>query len=65
MKTELGIIIASIISIGLNILAMGPSIMNIIDGYNLKMSYALLCTNISLIIIAVILSYVAVLKNNK
>lgn len=66
MKTELFVIIASVVAIGLNVISMGPSIMNIMDGYNLKMSYALLCTNISLIIIAVILSYVAVsLKNNK
>nr|DAS44108.1 MAG TPA: hypothetical protein [Caudoviricetes sp.] len=66
MKTELFVIIASVIAIGLNVISMGPSIMNIMDGYNLKMSYALLCTNISLIIIAIILSYVAVsLKNNK
>ena len=66
MKTELFVIIASVVAIGLNVLSMGPSIMNIMDGYNLKMSYALLCTNISLIIIAIILSYVAVsLKNNK
>lgn len=66
MKTELFVIIASVVAIGLNVLSMGPSIMNIMDGYNLKMSYALLCTNISIIIIAIILSYVAVsLKNNK
>lgn len=66
MKTELFVIIASVIAIGLNVISMGPSIMNIMDGYNLKMSYALLCTNISIIIIAIILSYVAVsLKNNK
>lgn len=66
MKTELFVIIASVIAIGLNVLSMGPSIANILDEYNLKMSYALVCTNISLIIIAIILSYVAVsLKNNK
>ena len=66
MKSELFVIIASVVAIGLNVISMGPSIMNIMDGYNLKMSYALLCTNISLIIIAIILSYVAVsLKNNK
>lgn len=66
MKTELFVIIASVVAIGLNVISMGPSIMNIMDGYNLKMSYALLCTNISLIIISIILSYVAVsLKNNK
>lgn len=66
MKTELFVIIASVVAIGLNVISMGPSIMNIMDGYNLKMSYALVCTNISLIIIAIILSYVAVsLKNNK
>lgn len=66
MKTELFVIIASVVAIGLNVISMGPSIMNIMDGYNLKMSYALLCTNISIIIISIILSYVAVsLKNNK
>lgn len=66
MKTELFIIIASMIAIGLNVLSMGASVVNIMDGYNLKMSYALVCTNISLIIISIILSYVAVsLKNNK
>lgn len=66
MKTELFIIIASVIAIGLNVISMGPSIMNIMDGYNLKMSYALVCTNISIIIVSIILSYVAVsLKNNK
>lgn len=66
MKTELFVIIASVIAIGLNVLSMGPSIVNILDGYNLKMSYVLVCTNISIIIISIILSYVAVsLKNNK
>lgn len=66
MKSELFIIIASMIAIGLNVLSMGASVVNIMDGYNLKMSYALVCTNISLIIISIILSYVAVsLKNNK
>jgi hypothetical protein len=66
MKTELFVIIASVVAIGLNVISMGPSVANILDGYNLKMSYALVCTNISLIIIAIILSYVAVsLKNNK
>lgn len=66
MKSELFVIIASVIAIGLNVLSMGPSIVNILDGYNLKMSYALVCTNISIIIISIILSYVAIsLKNNK
>ncbi len=66
MKSELFVIIASVIAIGLNVLSMGASIVNIMDGYNLKMSYALVCTNVSLIIISIILSYVSVsLKNNK
>ncbi len=66
MKSELFVIIASVVAIGLNVLSMGASIVNIMDGYNLKMSYALVCTNVSLIIISIILSYVAVsLKNNK
>lgn len=66
MKSELFVILASMVAIGLNVLSMGASIVNIMDGYNLKMSYALVCTNISLIIISIILSYVAVsLKNNK
>jgi hypothetical protein len=66
MKSELFVILASMVAIGLNVLSMGASIVNIMDGYNLKLSYALVCTNISLIIISIILSYVAVsLKNNK
>lgn len=66
MKSELFVILASMVAIGLNILSMGASIVNIMDGYNLKMSYALVCTNISLIIISIVLSYIAVsLKNNK
>ena len=66
MKSELFVIIASMIAIGLNVLSMGASVVNIMDGYNLKMSYALVCTNISLIIISIILSYLSVsLKNNK
>lgn len=65
MKSELFVILASMVAIGLNVLSMGASIVNIMDGYNLKMSYALVCTNISLIIISIILSYVAVsLKNS-
>lgn len=66
MKSELFVILASMVAIGLNVLSMGASIVNIMDGYNLKLSYSLVCTNISLIIISIILSYVAVsLKNNK
>ncbi len=66
MKSELFVILASMVAIGLNVLSMGASVVNIMDGYNLKISYALVCTNISLIIISIILSYVAVsLKNNK
>lgn len=66
MKSELFVILASMVAIGLNVLSMGASIVNIMDGYNLKMSYALVCTNISLIIISIILSYLSVsLKNNK
>ncbi len=65
MKSELFVIIASVIAIGLNVLSMGASIVNIMDGYNLKMSYALVCTNVSLIIISIVLSYVSVsLKNS-
>ena len=66
MKSELFVILASMVAIGLNVLSMGASVVNIMDGYNLKMSYALVCTNISLIIISIVLSYIAVsLKNNK
>lgn len=65
MKSELFVIIASVIAIGLNVLSMGASIVNIMDGYNLKMSYTLVCTNVSLIIISIVLSYVSVsLKNS-
>lgn len=66
MKSELFVILASMVAIGLNVLSMGASIVNIMDGYNLKLSYALVCTNVSLIIISIILSYLSVsLKNNK
>lgn len=65
MKSELFVIIASVIAIGLNVLSMGASIVNIMDGYNLKMSYALVCTNVSLIIISIVLSYISIsLKNS-
>ena len=62
MKSELVVIIASMIAIGLNVISMAPSIINIMVNYNLKISYALICINISLIIIAIILSYLAVSK---
>ena len=66
MKTELFIIIASIITIGLNVISMTPSIMNIMDGYNLKIAYAMLFINISIIVFAIVQAYIAVsLKNNK
>lgn len=66
MKTELFIIIASIITIGLNVISMAPSIINIIDGYNLKMSYTMILINISIIVFAIVQAYIAVsLKNNK
>jgi len=66
MKTELFIIIASIITIGLNVISMTPSIINIMDGYNLKMSYTMILINISIIVFAIVQAYIAVsLKNNK
>jgi len=66
MKTELFIIIASIITIGLNVISMAPSIINIMDGYNLKMSYTMILINISIIVFAIVQAYIAVsLKNNK
>jgi len=66
MKTELFIIIASIITIGLNVISMAPSIINIMDGYNLKMSYTMILINISIIVFAIVQAYIAIsLKNNK
>ena len=66
MKTELIILLATIATIGLNCIGAAPAIMNIIDGYNLKMSYELILVHISLVVLSIVICYMAfAIRNNK
>ena len=66
MKTEVFVLMASIIVIALNVIGMYPSVVNIMDGYNLKVSYGMLMINIALIILAIVQSYLVIhIRNNK
>lgn len=66
MKTEVFILMASVIVIALNVIGMYPSVVNIMDGYNLKVSYGMLMINIALIILAIVQSYLVIhIRNNK
>lgn len=66
MKTEVFVLMASVIVIALNVIGMYPSVVNIMDGYNLKVSYGMLIINITLIILAIIQSYFVIhIRNNK
>lgn len=66
MKTELFVLMASIIVIALNVIGMYPSVVNIMDGYNLKVSYGMMMINIALIILAIVQSYLVIhIRNNK
>lgn len=66
MKTEVFVLMASVIVIALNTIGMYPSVVNIMDGYNLKVSYGMLMINIALIILAIIQSYLVIhIRNNK
>lgn len=66
MKTEVFILMASVIVIALNVIGMYPSVVNIMDGYNLKVSYGMLIINITLIILAIIQAYFVIhIRNNK
>ena len=66
MKTEVFVLMASVIVIALNVMGMYPSVVNIIDGYNLKVSYGMMMINIALIILAIVQSYLVIhIRNNK
>lgn len=66
MKTEVFVLMASVIVIALNTIGMYPSVVNIMDGYNLKVSYGMLIINITLIILAIVQAYFVIhIKNNK
>jgi hypothetical protein len=66
MKTEVFVLMASVVIIFMNVIGMYPSILNIMDGYNLKVSYGMLMINIALIILAIVQSYLVIhIRNNK
>lgn len=66
MKTEVFVLMASVIVIALNVIGMYPSVVNIMDGYNLKVSYGMLMINIALIILAIVQAYFVIhIRNNK
>lgn len=66
MKTEVFVLMVSVIVIALNVIGMYPSVVNIMDGYNLKVSYGMLIINITLIILAIVQSYLVIhIRNNK
>ncbi len=66
MKTEVFVLMASVIVIALNVIGMYPSVVNIMDGYNLKVSYGMMMINIALIILAIIQAYFVIhIRNNK
>lgn len=66
MKTEVFVLMASVVVIALNVIGMYPSVVNIMDGYNLKVSYGMLMINIALIILAIIQAYFVIhIRNNK
>ena len=45
MKTEVFVLMASVVIIFMNTIGMYPSVVNIMDGYNLKVSYGMLIIN--------------------
>ena len=66
MKTEVFVLMASVVIIFMNTIGMYPSVVNIMDGYNLKVSYGMLIINITLIIFAIVQSYLVIyIRNNK
>lgn len=66
MKTEVFVLMASVIVIASNVIGMYPSVVNIMDGYNLKVSYGMMMINIALIILAIVQSYLVIhIRNNK
>ena len=66
MKTEVFVLMASVVIIFMNVIGMYPSVVNIMDGYNLKVSYGMMMINIALIILAIVQSYLVIhMRNNK
>lgn len=66
MKTEVFVLMTSVVIIFMNTIGMYPSVVNIMDGYNLKVSYGMLIINITLIIFAIVQSYLVIhIRNNK
>ena len=66
MKTEVFVLMASVVIIFMNVIRMYPSVVYIMDGYNLKVSYGMLIINITLIILAIIQAYFVIhIRNNK
>ena len=66
MKTEVFVLMASVIVIALNVIGMYPSVVNIMDGYNLKVSYGMKMINIALNNLAIIQAYFVIhIRNNK
>lgn len=66
MKTEVFVLMASVVIIFMNVIGMYPSVLNIMDGYNLKVSYGMLIINITLIVLAIIQAYFVIhIRNNK
>lgn len=66
MKTEVFVLMASVVVIAMNVIGMYPSIVNIMGDYNLKVSYGMIIINIALIILAIVQSYLVIhIRNNK
>lgn len=66
MRTEVFVLMTSVVVIAMNVIGMYPSIVNIMDDYNLKVSYSMLIINATLIILAIVQAYFVIyIRNNK
>lgn len=66
MRTEVFVLMTSVVVIAMNVIGMYPSIVNIMDDYNLKVSYGMLIINATLIILAIVQAYFVIyIRNNK
>lgn len=66
MRTEVFVLMTSVVIIAMNVIGMYPSIVNIMDDYNLKVSYGMLIINATLIILAIVQAYFVIyIRNNK
>lgn len=66
MRTEVFVLMTSVVIIAMNVIGMYPSIVNIMDDYNLKASYSMLIINTTLIILAIVQAYFVIyIRNNK